>query len=131
MEQQKLFEGYRVDDRRVSISGGFATADGATVPVMRMGKVVRMLVEGTVTAVKHKIDKDGKVERQHVIVLDNFTFGEGFTEDEREDDADLKMTITAGDGDPVETTLKGMNAVSEMLQTGEVYIDDNGEAQRV
>lgn len=135
-QQGALFEGYRVKERRASISGSFATVDGATVPVMRLGKHVRILVEGEVTSVKHKTDKDGNVERQHVVVLDKFTFGEGFVEDDEEPDpdpldGDLTMTITAGDGDPVTTTVSALHSVTEKLQTGEVYIDDNGEAQHI
>lgn len=135
MSQQSLFEGYKVQDRRVSISGGFATVDGATVPKMRMGKRVRMLVEGEVTAVKHKIDKDGKVERQHVVVLDKFTFGEGFSPDDEEEPEDepddLEITISTPGHEPVETTTAGMRSLTEKLQTGEVYIDANGEAQHI
>lgn len=75
-EQLPLFEGYRPVASRLSVTGGFATVDGHEVPALAIGTKVRFLVEGEVTSVKHKLDKDGLMERQHVVVLDGFTMDE-------------------------------------------------------
>lgn len=75
-EQIPLFEGFRPMGARLSLTGGFASVDGAQIPTMKIGTRVRFLVEGEVTSVKHKLDKDGGMERQHVVVLDGFTADE-------------------------------------------------------
>ena len=104
-EQLPLFEGFRPQHSRLSVTGGFATVDGAHIPVMKIGERVRFLVEGEVTAVKHKLDKDGGMERQHVVVLDGFTADERPIDREHED---MKVTISSvtadGEVQEVETT---------------------------
>ncbi len=77
-EQLPLFEGHRPDHARLSITGGFATVDGASIPTMQIGTRVRFLVEGEVRSVQHKLDKDGGMERQHVVLLDGFTADENY-----------------------------------------------------
>lgn len=99
-DQLPLFEGYRPQHARVSISGGFATVDGATIPKLSIGKRVRFLVEGEVTAVKHQMDKNGDLERQHVVVLDGFTADENYPST----NGDTKVTISTPDGKSVDTT---------------------------
>lgn len=74
--QLPLFEGFRPEHARLSITGGFATLDGTVVPSMKIGDRVRFLVEGEVTSVTHKLGKTDGMERQHVVVLDKFTADE-------------------------------------------------------
>ncbi len=77
-EQLPLFEGHRPTQARLSITGGFATVDGASIGPMKLGTRVRFLVEGEVKSVQHKLYKDGIAERQHVVVLDGFTTDEDY-----------------------------------------------------
>lgn len=65
------FEGKLPDASRHSISGSFATSDDEPnlLPDLHLDDLIVLRCVGKVTAIKHARQKDGAMERQHVIVL--------------------------------------------------------------
>jgi len=66
------FEGHRPDGSRHSISGSFSTEDddGNPLPDLPLDQLVTLRVVARVKAVNHKRDKEGALERQHVLVIE-------------------------------------------------------------
>lgn len=71
--QLALFEGKEVSASRHTITGAFAVSELGPNPLpdMPLDAIVTLRVTGQVTGITYKRTKDGTLERQHVITLDD------------------------------------------------------------
>ena len=88
LERTPDFDGKVVDDVAMKFSG-LASAIPCEDKVLRIDNVVRVTMEGVVTAVEHKVDKDGNLIRIQTVKPQDVQFTP-FDPDDPADDGVLR-----------------------------------------